>query len=309
MARQQRIAALLGPTASGKTRLAGALHRCGLPIEVVGCDALQIYRRIDAATAKPSAEERRQTPHHLVDLVDPTEAMDAGRYVRLAEAAMCAIDKAGGWPLLVGGTSMYYRSLVRGLADIPAVPPEIRAALAGEHQARGAEAMYAELRAVDPQYAATTPANNRQRVLRALEVYRSTGRAFSSFHRAHRQREDKWSCLTIILEPERSWLVQRIEERVAEMVPVLLAEVEELLGSGLSAEAPAMSALGYSDAVAVVTGKAPRHGLEERLATAHRQYAKRQRTWLRSIDAALRIEVVDEVAVDAAVQALRGWFG
>ena len=308
MVRKQRIAALLGPTASGKTGLAGALRRRGLPIEVVGCDALQIYRRLDAATAKPSAQERREVPYHLVDLVDPQEAMDAGRYVKLAEAAFASIAKAGSWPMMVGGTSLYYRSVVRGLADIPTVSPQTRAGLAREHEERGAEAMYTELQAVDPEYAAITPAKNRQRVLRALEVQRTTGRPFSAFHREHQQREDRWACLTVILEPERSWLTRRIEERVAEMVPRLLEEVEALLASGLSAQAPAMSALGYRDAVAVVSGQASRHGLEERLATAHRQYAKRQRTSLRGVEGALRIEVVDEAAVEAVAQALRRWF-
>jgi tRNA dimethylallyltransferase len=241
-------------------------------------------------------------------VAEPTDAQTAGRFVQLADAACTDIIDRGGWPLLVGGTGLYHRAFVRGLAQIGPIPPDLRAELAAQHQQRGADAMYRELQRLDPTYAATTPASNRQRVLRALEVIRGTGRRLSDWHAEHKASGDRVPCLTAIVEPDRAWLTERIEARARAMVEPLLAEVERLLDEGLEPTAPAMQAIGYRDAVAVVQGRAPAEDLPQRLLSAHRKYAKRQQTWFRGTEAALRLERLDNAGLDRLARALSDWF-
>ena len=303
-----RVAALLGPTASGKTAAALALRAAGLAVEAVGCDALQLVRRLDAATAKPDADERRRLPHHLIDVADPIEKLSAGRYVAFADAACEYIIARGGWPLLVGGTGLYHRAFVRGLAQIPPVPAALRDDLSHEYASRGAEFMHGELAAVDPDYAALTPANNRQRVLRALEVFRATGRPLSHWHADHAAAAPRVQCFTVVLEPERAWLVERIDRRASAMVEPLLAEVRELLAAGLPLSSPGLQAIGYRDAAAVIAGTAPLAGFGDRLAAAHRLYARRQATWFRKTPAEVRLGRTDDAALEHLASALRAWF-
>ncbi len=303
-----RVAALLGPTACGKTAAAVALRASGLPIEAVGCDALQLYRRLDAATAKPSPAERASLPYHLVDVAEPTDAHTAGRYAGLAEAACEDIISRGGWPLLVGGTGLYHRAFVRGLVDVGPIPAGLRQELTDRYERLGAEAMHQELAKLDPTYAATTPANNRQRVLRALEVAHGTGRPLSRWHEEHAALGDRTDCMTAIVEPDLGWLNERIEARARAMVDPLLEEVKSLLKEGLDLTSPAMQAIGYDDAVAVVRCEASADGLAARLINAHRKYAKRQRTWFRRTPATLRLQTLDGDDLDRLGQELRRWF-
>jgi len=287
-----RVAALIGATASGKTATAIALRRDhGLPIEAINLDALQIYRRLSAGTAKPDAGERAALPYHLIDCAEPTEAMNAARFAALADAAIADVHGRGAWPLLVGGTGLYLRAVLQGMAEIPQVACEVRVRLAQEWQERGQAKLHAELAAVDPAYAARTPAANRQRVLRALEVWRATGRPFSQWHQEHAQQPDRYVWLCGVLQPPEAELRARIAQRAAAMAAPLLAEVAELLSGscGLSPQAPAMQALGYRDAVAVLRGDQPADGFAARLAHAHWLYARRQRTWFRSLDAQIRL--------------------
>jgi tRNA dimethylallyltransferase len=305
-----RIAALVGPTASGKTAVALALAaRFGLPIEVIGCDALQVYRRLEAGTAKPSPAERATVSHHLIDVAEPTEPMTAGRYAELASVAIAQVHARGNWPLLVGGTGLYLRTLVRGLAEIPPVPKDLRDALAHEFAARGPDALHAELAAVDSAYAAGVPAQNRQRVLRALEVFRATGKPFSQWHREHASQPDRFACWTALLDPPRDAHDARLTARAQSMAAPLLQEVRLLLDEGLPPEAPAMQALGYREAVAVVRDELAPAAFTQALVRTHRQYAKRQRTWFATqqrIDRRLiQVELTEvlELAAD-----LRLWF-
>lgn len=300
-----RIAALVGPTGSGKTALAVALRQAGLPVEAIGCDALQVYRGLDAATAKPTLQERAHLPYHLVDVCDPTEAMNAARWAELADAAIADVRARGAWPLVVGGTGLYLRGLVHGLAEIPPVPEQVRAELAIEWERRSPEDLHAELATVDPAYALKTPAANRQRVLRALEVYRATGKAFSTWH-AEQAHHRRYACFTVVIEPARDHLLPRIEARARAMVPPLLQEVRALLDAGLSPEAPAMQALGYRDAVQALAEGTPAEVLADRLAHAHRKYAKRQMTWFRAEPADRHL--VDNQAVSLLTADLRAWF-
>lgn len=303
-----RALAIGGPTASGKTALAVALARAGLPIDIVNFDASQLYRGLDAATAKPTAEERRAAVFHLVDILDPREPAAAGAWAERALALLAELQAAGRWPVLVGGTGLYLRALRRGLAPIPPVDPAIRQQVLTELAARGAAALHHELAAVDPAYAAVTPAANRQRVCRALEVYRATGVAFSQWHADHRQQADRVATFTAVLTPQRSWLQPRIAARAAAMVEPLLAEVAQLLADGVPAEAPGMQALGYRDAARAVQGQLDPAALAERLLADHLAYAKRQITWFAAEPAELRL---DPAAEDAAAQlqaATVAWF-
>ncbi len=304
-----RIAALAGPTASGKTAAVVALRqRFGLPLEVVNFDALQVYRRLDAGTAKPSPEERAAVPTWLVDAIEPTEAWNAARHAERADATIAAVLQRGAWPVLVGGTGLYLRSLLRGLAAIPEVPATVRAELAAEHARRGAQAMHAELSAIDPAYAAGTPPQNRQRVLRALEVWRATGRPFSHFHAEHARLPDRYACFLAVLEPPRAVLHARIEARAAVMAGPLLAEVAALLAAGLPPDAPAMQAIGYREAVHALEVQMPAALFAKLLTQAHQDYAKRQATWFRKEAAQFRLETGDDAALQALAEGLRAWF-
>lgn len=300
-----RIAAIAGPTAAGKSALALRLHAAGLPVELVNCDALQVYRGLDAGTAKPSASERAQVPLHLLDLVEPHEAMTAGRWADLARPLLADIAGRGHIPLLVGGTGLYLRALLRGLAPIPPIELRLRADLEQRFHSLGAQALHAELAALDPEYAAQTPAANRQRVLRALEVALGTGKAFSQWHREHQAQPQAYRCLMVVLQPERAWLMERIDRRAAAMAEPLLAEVVQLLAAGVDPAAPGMQALGYRDAALVATGQADAAGFALRLALAHRQYAKRQQTWFAAEPADLRLDNAHADPLAALQQAMQ----
>ncbi len=299
-----RIAAIVGPTAAGKSALALRLHAAGLPVELVNCDALQVYRGLDAGTAKPDATERAQVPIHLLDLVEAHEAMTAGRWADLARPLLADIAGRGHLPLLVGGTGLYVRALLRGLAPIPPVDSQLRADLEQRYRGAGALALHAELAALDPEYAAQTPAANRQRVLRALEVALGTGKAFSQWHREHQAQPPAYDCFLAVLQPQRAWLMERIDRRAAAMAEPLLAEVAQLLATGVDATAPGMQALGYRDAALVATGQADAAGFAQRLALAHRQYAKRQQTWFAAESADLRLDNAQEDPLAALRQAV-----
>lgn len=304
-----RVFAIGGPTASGKTALAVALARAGLPVDIVNFDASQLYRGLDAATAKPTPQERAAAPFHLVDVLDPREPATAGTWADQALPLLADLQARGRWPILVGGTGLYLRALRRGLAPIPPVDPRIRQAVLADLAERGALALHAELAAADPAYAASTPAANRQRVCRALEVYRATGIAFSQWHDQHRRQPDRVAAFTAVLTPQKPWLHQRISLRAEAMVAPLLAEVAQLLAAGVPVDAPAMQALGYRDAAKIVQGHMQASELPARLLADHLAYAKRQMTWFAAEPAELRL---DPAAPDPAEQlrdAVIAWFG
>lgn len=309
MNESERIAAIVGPTASGKTAAVVALReQFGLPIEAVNIDALQIYRQFNAGTAKPDAAERAAVPTWLLDIADPTEAWHAARHMVLADQAIADIRGRGAWPVVVGGTGLYLRALLRGLADIPEVPAILRQQLATEWQQRGGAALHAELAIADPAYAAITPAQNRQRVLRALEVWRATGRPFSAWHGDHAGQADRYACLLTVLDPPRDVLQDRIDARAKAMAEPLLAEVQALLAGGLSPEAPAMQAIGYRQAATALAAGTSRAEFTDELLRAHRQYGKRQGTWFRRENAQLRLESATGEDLQRLAVALRAWF-
>jgi len=277
---------LLGPTASGKTALALALA-ARFPAEIVSVDSAQVYRGMDVGTAKPTREERARVPHHLIDIVEPTEAYSAGRFRDEALRLAAEIHARGKVPILAGGSMLYFRGLTRGLAELPTAQPAIRRGIEARAARSGWPSLHAELAGVDPRSAARIEPNDAQRIQRALEVFEHSGRALSDFHARERGVDLPFEALAIALEPgDRAVLHRRIEERFRAMLAAgLVAELEGLRGRfSLGAHLPAMRCVGYRQAWEVLEGRAPPGTLEARGTAATRQLAKRQLTWLRAMD-------------------------
>jgi tRNA dimethylallyltransferase len=274
---------LAGPTASGKTAAALAIAQV-LPVEIISVDSALVYRGMDIGTAKPTPEERARVPHHLIDILDPRDAYSAAQFASDARALIADIRARGRLPLLVGGTMLYFKALIDGLDTMPAADAAVRAALDAEAAERGWPALHAQLAQVDPGTAARLAPNDAQRIQRALEVWRSSGRPLSSFHRDTRTAAP--ANPLIALEPaDRAWLHARIAERFDAMLAAgLVDEVRRLRARGdLHPGLPSMRCVGYRQAWEALDEGAPTEQLRERGIAATRQLAKRQLTWLRAM--------------------------
>lgn len=288
-----RWVGIAGPTASGKSALALELAaawtaRGPRPVEIVSVDSALVYRGMDVGTAKPSPAERACVPHHLIDLIDPTQSYSAAQFVVDATRCIAEVAARGALPLLVGGTMLYFKALIEGLDTIPAADPTLRAALDAEAAARGWPALHAELARVDPASAARLAPNDAQRIQRALEVWRATGRPLSSFHR--RRAAPERAAALVALEPaSRAWLHQRIAQRFTAMLDAgLVDEVRRLRARGdLHAGLPSMRCVGYRQVWQALDEGLQGDALHERVfaagVAATRQLAKRQLTWLRGM--------------------------
>jgi len=300
---------LAGPTASGKTAVALALAE-RLPVEIVSVDSALVYRGMDIGTAKPSAAERAAVPHHLIDIVDPSAAYSAARFVADARRLIAEITARGRLPLLVGGTMLYFKALREGLDDMPAADPALRRALDEEAAARGWPALHAELARVDPVTAARLAPADAQRVQRALEVFRASGRPLSDWQRrgaASASGADAAALPLVALEPtSRAWLHERIARRFDSMLAAgLLDEVQALRQRGdLHPALPSMRCVGYRQAWAALDSDRL-DGLREAGIAATRQLAKRQLTWLRSTTPRQVVACDAPDATAAALQALQ----
>ena len=298
---------LTGPTGSGKSEWAWRLSR-ELPIEIISVDSAQVFRGMDIGTAKPSAAERARLPHHLLDIRDPSQRYSAGEFVPDARAALRAIQARGRLPVLVGGTMLYLRALLRGMAELPPAAPQVRAALAARAAAQGWPALHAELAAVDPAAAARIHPNDPQRIQRALEVYAVSGRSISAWQAATRPPDEGVRWLRFALFPaDRAALARTLATRFDAMLAAgLLAEVRALHARGdLHAELPAIRSVGYRQLWAHCAGAI---GLEEARApavVATCQLAKRQLTWLRSEDGYEHLDPVDESGFARMLSAIR----
>ncbi len=292
--------ALAGPTASGKTAAALAIARALAerhPVEIISVDSALVYRGMDIGTAKPTAEELAVAPHHLIDIRDPLNAYSAAEFVSDATRLIGEIQARGRFPLLVGGTMLYFKALFDGLfgheRSLPKADATLRADIAADAAVRGWPALHTDLSAIDPVTAARLAPNDSQRISRALEVYRASGRTLSSFHAedADRASNDAQpapsaSMTLISLEPsDRAWLHERIAQRFDAMLAAgLLDEVKALRARGdLHADLPSMRCVGYRQAWEALDGVFPMNALRDRGIFATRQLAKRQITWLRSM--------------------------
>jgi tRNA dimethylallyltransferase len=304
---------LAGPTASGKTAAALAIARALAPaggVEIVSVDSALVYRGMDIGTAKPSAAERAEVPHHLIDLLDPAESYSAAQFVADATRLVGEIRARGRLPLLVGGTMLYFKAWFDGLDEMPPADPSVRAALDAEATERGWPAMHAELARVDPVTAARLAPADAQRIQRALEVWRVSGRPISSFHR-ERVRAVAPSPLLSLEPAERAWLHMRIAARFQAMLAAgFVDEVRALRARGdLGLALPSMRCVGYRQAWEALDA-GTLETLPERGIAATRQLAKRQITWLRSMPwrepvAADADDALAQVVARAVAQAKR----
>ena len=307
--------AIAGPTASGKTGLALAIaahlqDQGGA--EIISVDSALVFKGMNIGTAKPSASELAAVPHHLIDIRDPLNAYSAAEFAHDALACVADIRSRGKMPILVGGTMLYFKALMEGLNDMPAANAEVRAGIQAEAENLGWPAMHAVLRQVDPLTAARLAPADSQRISRALEVFRISGKALSSFHQLNVAPAEPansnalhWANAPLLsLEPtDRSWLHKRIEQRFDDMLTNgFLDEVKVLRARGdLTPDLPAMRCVGYRQAWEALDGTLPMSELRDRGVFATRQLAKRQITWLRSLPQRTVLEAEGENVLKQAL--------
>ncbi|MBX3249846.1 MAG: tRNA (adenosine(37)-N6)-dimethylallyltransferase MiaA [Myxococcales bacterium] len=273
-----RLLVIAGPTASGKTAAALTLARA-LDGELVGADSVQVYRGFDVGSAKPTAEELGGVPHHLLDVLDPDGFIDAVIYAQLADDAIAEIAARGRLPIVVGGTGLWIRALVRGLLDVPAPDPVIRASLEAEIDRRGSPALHARLTEVDPLAAAAIHENDAFRIVRALEIFKQTGVPAGALRAAHALGAPRYETFFATLELDAAELLPRIEARTDAMLAA--GWVDEV--RGLLARWPrgarAFGSVGYRQLVEHLCDGVPMDETRRRIVKATRVYARRQRTW------------------------------
>ncbi|MEE2678309.1 MAG: tRNA (adenosine(37)-N6)-dimethylallyltransferase MiaA [Myxococcota bacterium] len=285
--RRPPVVVVTGPTSAGKTRTAIHLAR-EFDAEIVNADSMQVYRGMDIGTAKPTAEEQAQAPHHLLDVADPGFPYSAGRYVQDARAAAAAIHGRDQPVILAGGTGLYIRAFLEGLVETGGADPSLRARLEEEHrsalEAGDPDRLHARLAALDPDSARAIHPRDVTRIVRALELAERGGAPASEQRRAHGFRDCPYRVLHLALDPGRDALGARIDAHCRRMLEMgLLQEVRELLAQGYGFALRPMQAIGYRHMQPVVAGSATLEGALEVMQRDTRRYARRQRTWLRSV--------------------------
>ena len=272
---------IAGPTASGKTALAVELAK-DLNGEVVSCDSMQVYKRMDIGTAKPTKEEMQGVVHHMIDVAEPEEDFSVSRYCAMASPIVDDITSRGKTAIIAGGTGLYMDSLIRGNAFAPFPATGVRERLEAQADAEGMEAMLEWLRSVDPEAAARLHLSDRKRIIRALEVFLETGETITAHNRRTQEIPPKYSPLWLGLDfADRGELYRRIDLRVDIMLEQgLISEIQDLLASGIPARCTAMQAIGYKEFVAALDGGNLAEAAEE-VKKNSRHYAKRQITWFR----------------------------
>lgn len=282
---------LMGPTASGKTGLSVSMAQA-LNAEIISVDSALVYRGMDIGTAKPTLAERGGIPHHLLDILDPSESFSTGQFRAQALALMADITNRGKLPLLVGGTMLYFSALTQGLAKLPEADADIRQKLDQELLTHGKEALHARLAQIDPAAAARIHVNDPQRIQRALEVYEISGRPLSSFFDTDQQTDQPFRFIKLIVAPQqRQTLHLKIAERFKQMLAQgFLDEVKALQARGdLDDSLPSIRCVGYRQAWAYLNGECDYDTMQEKAIIATRQLAKRQFTWLRKETDAIQL--------------------
>jgi tRNA dimethylallyltransferase len=296
------LLAVVGPTASGKSRLALDLAQ-RLNGEILCCDSVQVYRGLDVGSAKPTPAERALVPHHLLDLVDPDEPFHAARWASAARVAIAEVRARGHLPILVGGTGLYFRALLRGLFEAPPPDPAIRARHQQEAHEQGVPALHRRLTEIDPEAAARIRTADLLRISRALEVFEQTGVPLSALHRAA-PPPPPIDCFGVLLDPPQDELRRRVATRVDQMLAAgWLDEIRALRAAGFGA-ARALQSLGYRQLGQFLDGELALEAAVTAAKQATAGYARRQRTWFRSETMRLRLQAAaDAEPVLASVAA------
>ncbi len=302
---------LMGPTASGKTGVAVELVQ-RLPLEIISVDSALVYRHMNVGTAKPDAQTLRMAPHHLIDIITPTDVYSAAQFRADALNRMAEITARGKVPLLVGGTMLYFKVLREGLSDLPPADPALRAAMEERARIAGWPTLHAELARVDPETAARLEPNDAQRIQRALEVFQLSGQPLSVLLCRRPAGALPYQVLPIALMPgDRAVLHQRIAERFDLMLRQGLVEEVQWLRAHypLTRGMPSMRCVGYRQVWDCLEGTLPLVALRDRGIFATRQLAKRQMTWLRAMPDALRVDCLEAALVNRVEQAIRRFLG
>ena len=277
-----RIICIAGPTASGKTALAVAMAK-ETNGEVISCDSMQIYKRMDIGTAKPTLEEMEGIPHHMLSVAEPWEEFSVSRYCEMADPILQDVLSRGKTPIIAGGTGLYMDALIRGNSFAPYPSTGMREKLEAEADNIGMESMLEKLRTIDPEAAAKLHIADRKRIIRALEVYHETGRTITQHNRDTQLIPPKYQAIWVGLEDEnRADLYDRLDSRVDKMLEAgLIREIRELLSSGISQKCTAMQAIGYKEFLSALNGECTIEEAAQQVKQASRHYAKRQLTWFR----------------------------
>lgn len=290
---------LAGPTASGKTELAVALAE-RLGAEIVSADSRQVYRRLDAGTAKPSPAQLRRVRHWMIDVAGPEEPFDAGRWAREARAALKDIAKRGRRAIVCGGTGLYLKALLEGLAPLPPRDEALRAKLSK----LGGPELHKRLAKADPKAAAGIPPGNVQRLVRALEVLELTKKPISE-HWAQGRKDALAAEKALVLEAPPEWLTPRIESRVEAMWPRLVDELRWLVPKEYKGTEPGFTSLGYRQAIEAASGRGDPDALKDEMVSLTVAYAKRQRTWFRGqLSGAVTLDARSKTPLEDALEAL-----
>lgn len=303
----RRVLVVCGPTAAGKTDLAIELAE-RFDGEIVGADSRQVYREMDVATAKPSAELRERVPHHLIDIVAPDQPFDVADWRHRALDALAEIASRDRTAIICGGTGLYLRSLLVGLFEGPAADPALRERLAVEETEKPG-ALHARLTRVDPRSAARIHPNDVVRVVRALEVFETSGDTLAAWHARHGLAERPFDALVLEITVPRDELNRRIDARATAMVVAGLLDEVRGLGRRYDLGLKAFSAIGYREARACLRGELAEDDLAASIARATRAYAKRQRIWLRGQMSTVAVSTGDTLRVKAAIEMAREFLG
>ena len=290
------IIVICGPTASGKTGLVCNLAR-QFNIEVVSADSRQVYRHMDIGTAKPTAEEQSQAPHHLIDIVNPDEPFSVADFVQTGRQAITGILSRKRIPVVVGGTGLYIRGLTDGLIDAPAADESLRQSLLGFEKDNGAGSLYRRLQQIDPEQAKIIHPNNMVRIIRAIEVYELGGVPLSVLQKQHAFNDSPYRLLKLDLDPPRPLLNMRIDQRVDQMISDgLFTEVQQLLDRGYPPELKALKTIGYRESIRYLRGDFSADETSAQIKLETRQYARRQETWFRKEKSIISVDSSAEAA-------------
>jgi len=293
-----RLYLLTGCTASGKSRVALELAR-RMGGEILSVDSMKIYRRMDIGTAKPSAEARQEIPHHLIDVVEPSESFSLGRYIELADTAIREINSRGKPVIASGGTMMFVRGLAEGVFEGPSSDPEFRQALRAQAKREGAQVLHGELAAVDPDAALRIHPHDLRRIERALEVYHLSGVPISKLQAQWDQSASRYDCRRVALRRPKEEANRRINARVRRMIDAgLVDEVQRLLAELAGIGDQAAEAVGYAEIIAHLRGAMSLEEAIERIKINSRRLGKHQRTWMRRIPGLHGVDVSEEDTVE-----------